>query len=331
MASLIETLAYGPPGPLTGPLGLIAVRSGDRGGFDAGSFDATTVILIVLAAVAGYLVYDFIREAKGRSSVAIIGAVLGHVLLVVFLSLDLPGRLGCGIEEPKTVLIEFEVATLSEPEPEEPEPEQPEPEPEPEEPEPEEPVEPKVEPEPVEPKVKPKPKKADKPDPKPATDEQPAPRKRWDLSQTTDGGNSGVKVEQGSGGEYGGTGKADSKGTKKGPASGGDPKGEEDGTAATWQPRSELFIKDLPKPVKVPKIECPATAELGVAGDVVLKVQITAEGKVRKVTVVKGIGQGCDQVAVKALKQARFKAAVGTNGKPVDFELRYEYAFTVND
>ena len=32
-------------------------------------FDATTVILIVLAGIAGYLVYEFIRDAKGRSSI----------------------------------------------------------------------------------------------------------------------------------------------------------------------------------------------------------------------------------------------------------------------
>jgi protein TonB len=306
MASLIET-----------PLALSSSGQG---------FDATTVILIVLAGIAGYLVYEFIRDAKGRSSVAIVGAVLGHVLLVLFLSLDIPGKLGCGFEEPTYELLEFEVAQLDEPEPEPEKEEEPEPEPEPEPP-PEEPPPTKIEPKKDPPK---KTKKTEEPKPDEPVNPEQAPPKRWDLSQTTTGGNSGVTVEQGSGGEYGGQGKPDSKGTKKGPT-GGDPKGDEDGTEAKWQPRSELFIKDMPQAVKVPKIECPATAELGVQGDVILKVQITAEGKIRDVKVVKGIGQGCDQVAVKALKQARFKPAVGTNGKPVDFELRYEYAFTVND
>jgi periplasmic protein TonB len=293
-------------------------------------FDATTVILIVLAAVAGYLVYDFIRTAKGRSSVAILGAVLGHLLLLLFLSFDVPGRLGCGLEGPQFELIEFEIAELGKPEPE-PEPEKPEPEkPEPEKPEPEPEQPPPTKPAPEQPPPK-KTKKAEQPEPEqPTTPEQQAPAKRWDLSQTTDGGQSGVVVEQGEGGTHGGQGKQGSKGTKKGPTSGGDPRGSEDGTAAKWEPRSELFVKELPKPVKVPKIECPATSELGVEGDVVLKVQVTAAGKIREVKVIKGIGQGCDQIAVKALKQASFKAAVGTNGKPVDFELRYEYAFRVN-
>jgi periplasmic protein TonB len=295
----------------------------------AGGFDVTTVILIVLAAFAGYLVYEFIRDAKGRSSVAIIGAVIGHVLLVLFLSLDIPGRLGCGSSGPEYQLIEFEIAQLNEPEPE-PEPEPPKEEEPPKQEEPEEPTQP-LEVKPKEPPPKKTTKKADEPRPEQPVKDEPAPPKRWDLSQTTEGGNSNVQVEQGSGGEYGGQGKSTSKGTKKGPPSGGDPKGDEAGTESAWQPRSELFIKDMPQPVKVPKIECPATAELGVQGDVILKVQITADGKIRDVKLVKGIGQGCDQVAIKALKQARFKPAVGTNGKPVDFELRYEYAFRVND
>jgi protein TonB len=299
----------------TASLAPLALSSSGQG------FDATTVILIVLAAIAGYLVYEFIRDAKGRSSVAIVGAVLGHVLLVLFLSLDIPGKLGCGFDEPGMVLVEFEVAQLEE--------KKPEPEPEKKEEEPPKKEEPKPELKPKDPPPK-KTKKAEEPKPEEPVKDEPAPAKRWDLSQTTTGGNSGVTVEQGSGGEYGGTGKPDSKGKEKG-QTGGDPKGDEDGTEAKWQPRSELFIKDMPQAVKVPKIECPATAELGVQGDVILKVQITAEGKIRDVKLVKGIGQGCDQVAIKALKQARFKPAIGTNGKPVDFELRYEYAFTVND
>ncbi|KIG18061.1 Ferric siderophore transport system, periplasmic binding protein TonB [Enhygromyxa salina] len=288
-------------------------------------FDATTGILVVLAAIAGYLVYEFIRDNRGRSGIALGGAVAGHGLLLLFLSLDIAGRVGCGVQDDGLALIEFEVAEVEKPKPEE-KPPEPEPEPEPEvEPEPQE--QPKeVKPKEVTP-PKPKPKKAPEKQQEPVN-QDPAPPKRWDLSAAN--GNGLVVVPTGSGGEYGGTGKPDSKG--KGPGKpAGDPKGDEKGTAAAWQPRSELFVKELPKPVKVPKIECPATASLGVQGDVILKVQVGRDGKIRGVKVITGIGQGCDQIAVKALKQARFKAAIGTNGQPVDFELRYEYAFTVND
>lgn len=299
-------------------LGLVA-------GEGASSFDATTVILIVLAAVAGYLVYEFIREHRARSGLALFGAVLGHLLFLLFLSLDVPNRLGCAVIDPKPELIEFEVAVVEEEKEEEPKPE-PEPEPEPEEPE----LQPEIEREPPPEPVKPKAKKQPEPDPAPVQPE-PAPAKRWDLSQTTQGGNSGVTVQQGSGGEYGGTGKQDSKSKKKGPAGGGDPKGDDEGTVAKWEPRSELFVKDPPVTLKVPEIECPATRELGVEGKVVLRVQVQRDGKVRKVSVVKGIGQGCDEIASKALKKARFKAAVGTNGQTVDFELTYDYVFTVKN
>jgi protein TonB len=291
---------------------------------EVSSFDATTVILVVLAAVAGYLVYEFIREHRARSSIALFGAVLGHVLFLLFLSFDVPGRLGCNIEEPEPELIEFEVAVIEEEKEEEPEPEK---EPEPEEPEPE--LEPEIQEPPPEP-IKPKIKKAPEPDPTPPQPD-PAPAKRWDLSQTTQGGNSGVVVQQGSGGEYGGTGTKDTKSKSKKPAGGGDPEGDEQGTVAKWEPRSELFVKDPPVTLKVPEIECPATRELGIEGKVVLRVQVQRDGKVRKVSVVKGIGQGCDEIASKALKKARFKAAVGTNGQPVDFELTYDYVFTVKD
>lgn len=289
---------------------------------EASSFDATTVILIVLAGIAGYLVYEFIREHRARSGLALFGAVIGHLLFLLFLSLDISGRLGCNIAEPKSELIEFEVAVIEEEKEEEPKPE-PEPEKEPE-------LEPEIKEEPPAEPIKPKVKKQPKPDPKPVQPE-PAPAKRWDLSQTTQGGNSGVVVEQGSGGEYGGTGKQDSKSKKKNPASGGDPKGDDEGTVAKWEPRSELFVKDPPVTLKVPEIECPATRELGIEGKVVLRVQVQRDGKVRKVSVVKGIGQGCDEIAAKALKKGRFKAAVGTNGQTVDFELTYDYVFTVKD
>ena len=48
-------------------------------------------------------------------------------------------------------------------------------------------------------------------------------------------------------------------------------------------------------------------------------------------SIAKGIDKSCDAIAVKALKQAKFKAAVATDGKPADYELRYEYEFRPAD
>ena len=51
----------------------------------------------------------------------------------------------------------------------------------------------------------------------------------------------------------------------------------------------------------------------------------------RGVRVAKGIDKSCDSIAVKALKQAKFKPAVATDGNPADYELRYEYEFRPAD
>ena len=212
-----------------------------------GGFDATTIILIVLAAVAGYLVYEFIRENKARSGVGLIGAILGHVLFVLFLSLDLPTRFGCGVEESGVELIEFEVAEIKEEEPPPPEDKEPEEEP-PEEKEPEEipkEVKPKQ-------KTKPKTKKAPKPKPEQPQPEK-APPKRWDLSQTTQGGNSGVVVQQGSGGEYGGQGDPKSKGKAKGEPGGGDPRGDPQGTRASGSHAASCSSRICPSRSRCPR------------------------------------------------------------------------------
>jgi periplasmic protein TonB len=102
-----------------------------------------------------------------------------------------------------------------------------------------------------------------------------------------------------------------------------------DETTATWRPRSQFGLESYPKPIKVPLIECPATSQHGIEGTVVLRVQVTREGRVRAVEVVEGIGHGCDEVAVEALERSNFKPAIDTKGEPADFAVRYEYAFIV--
>ena len=49
-------------------------------------FDITHVFLVVVAAIFGWLFYDFIRQSKGRSSISTILTVIIHVLFISFLS-----------------------------------------------------------------------------------------------------------------------------------------------------------------------------------------------------------------------------------------------------
>ena len=225
---------------------------------------------------------------------------------------------------PKTYdLVEFD---LPEPEPP-PEPETP-PEPEkPPEPEPEPIVKPEVQPA----KLKtPKPERSVKPAPvsdNPEPDEPPPPF-RIDQSQTTQDGNSAVTVNTGpSGGTPGSTGDPNSKGKGSRPKDA--PVG--DAGSAPWEPRGELYIRDLPQVLNVPQEQCPAVQELGIEGIVILTVQVRRDGTIKDVKINKDIGHGCGKVAAKALRRARFKPAVATNGQPADFELRYEYEFQLQE
>jgi len=241
-----------------------------------------------------------------------IGSVVFHVgAFFVMQHLDTAAK--------PTTMLEFEIAELPELEPE--------PEPTPE-------VEPEVEPEP---KVEPKPRPTRRPEraaPMPETPQQQTPPtevspKRFTLrpDQVAHGSGAGVSVRVGSGGGIpGGTAEVTHQSTGTGTRTKGSARRA---SGPTWQPRSDIQIQRLPDPIAVPKIECPAVLEAGISGTVVLEVQVTRSGTVRKVNVVRGIGHGCDRVAAKALRMARFRPAVATDGKSADYELRYEYVFAL--
>lgn len=249
------------------------------------------------------------QRFKVRSSLSMVASLGVHIGAFALL-LDVEARDGPGR------IYEFAVAEVPEPEePPEPEPEakeEPEPEPEPEptrrRPPPPQPVaEAPVEDEPVE--------------------DEPPPRFELPPDQIAVGSGSGVAVHVGySKGVPPAAGKKESEGKGSRPK---DTKTAPD--APAWKPRNELHIRRLPDPVEVPEIQCPAVREMGITGTVILKVQVKSDGTVRKVRVVKGVGHGCDQVAVKALRRARFKPAIATNGQPADYELRYEYVFELDD
>lgn len=118
---------------------------------------------------------------------------------------------------------------------------------------------------------------------------------------------------------------------------GGKPKSNGQGTGGTgtaptgpkWAPKSDIYIKKMPLPKKrPPKLQCPASRDKGVYGTVILTIDVRSNGTVRKVKVDKGIGSGCDEIAIKALKKMTLSPAVGTDGQVADYAgLRYEYVF----
>ena len=90
-----------------------------------------------------------------------------------------------------------------------------------------------------------------------------------------------------------------------------------------WQP--------LPKPVSVPLLVCPATAERGVTGSVVMHVEVDETGKVTEVVIRKGFEPECDALARDALLHSEFEPARSPDGKPIASSLRHEYEFALPD
>ena len=175
---------------------------------------------------------------------------------------------------------------------------------------------------------------AKKQEPPPSAAPPPAPAIELPANQTIGVGNSGVTVGAGTQTRIVGDGKG---------KVGGDPKGKRGGKGNTpggtgdapkgppkggWEPTSELYVTKQPRKLKNVIIPCPAVQEMGISGTVVLKVQVRKNGTVRRVRVVKKMGNGCDEVAVKALKKTKFAPAIRQDGKPTDYEIaRYEYEF----
>jgi protein TonB len=74
-------------------------------------------------------------------------------------------------------------------------------------------------------------------------------------------------------------------------------------------------------------------SQLGIEGNVKLKVVLDDRGKVLHARVVKGLGHGLDELALNALRNRReckFSPAIGTDGKPAAFELDYTFVFELN-
>jgi protein TonB len=83
------------------------------------------------------------------------------------------------------------------------------------------------------------------------------------------------------------------------------------------------------QPVKIsgPNPDYTAAAQrMRVSGEVVLKLMIDEQGRVRKIDVVKGLPMGLTESATKAVKKWKFKPAT-VNGKPIraDFELTIKF------
>jgi protein TonB len=102
-----------------------------------------------------------------------------------------------------------------------------------------------------------------------------------------------------------------------------------------YKPVSELYVKEMPD---IDAEACGRMAhytaeaeQLGIEGEVKLRVALDEKGAVHDIKVLAGLGHGLDEEAVRTLRhRCKFKPAIGTDGKPVAFVISsYTFHFEV--
>ena len=92
--------------------------------------------------------------------------------------------------------------------------------------------------------------------------------------------------------------------------------------AVEQQPQPIGGIQGIQKRIVYPEI----AKRAGVQGRVYVRAYVDEKGIVRKAEVVKGIGAGCDEAAVKAVMETRFKPGM-QRGKPVKVQVMVPILF----
>ena len=103
------------------------------------------------------------------------------------------------------------------------------------------------------------------------------------------------------------------------------------GDQGTGPYRSAAEVSQLPRFINQVKIQYPKEAyKYNIEGRVTLQVDIDATGEVKKVALVQGLGYGCDEAVMEAIRQSTFSPAL-ENGKPVPVSFSLSYRFRLND
>jgi TonB family protein len=82
-----------------------------------------------------------------------------------------------------------------------------------------------------------------------------------------------------------------------------------------------VVILEKPDPVYTEEAR-----KLGIQGEVVLDVIFPASGRIEVLRVVRGLGHGLDEAAIRAAQQIRFKPAL-QSGSPVNFPATLRIVF----
>lgn len=102
------------------------------------------------------------------------------------------------------------------------------------------------------------------------------------------------------------------------------------------QPTFFIAVEEMPEPIGgvvgiQKRIVYPDIAKrAGVQGRVYIKAFVDENGDVKKTEVLKGIGAGCDEAAVEAVKNTKFKPGK-QRGKPVKVQVSIPIKFVLSD
>ena len=93
-------------------------------------------------------------------------------------------------------------------------------------------------------------------------------------------------------------------------------------------PRAGINGVTSPRCVYCPQPEYSQKARKAkISGTILLDVTVTANGQVTKPIVLKSLGMGLDEQALKAVRDWKMKPASSPDGKPVDCRVQVEVTF----
>jgi periplasmic protein TonB len=103
------------------------------------------------------------------------------------------------------------------------------------------------------------------------------------------------------------------------------------GQPTGFVPVDDSLIADFPEVTGEVKAPYPPEAEARqIEGTVQVRVEINVDGSVHGARVLKGLGYGLDEAAVRAIRQFRFKPARDRGGRAVPFVIVWRYTFELN-
>jgi protein TonB len=103
-----------------------------------------------------------------------------------------------------------------------------------------------------------------------------------------------------------------------------------DGVGGGFAPVADIYISQHAELISAPSGEenyPPEAKRLGIEGAVRIKIGIDEKGNVVQVKLVERGGHGFDEAAMKAMKQAKFKPAMTSDGRAVPCNIIWTYRF----